>query len=858
MKKIFAMLILVITMVVCFEPVMTYFHSNSDSNKHVKVAADDVKILDFTIHKTEQDNGAAKYTIIDPVITDELEHIGSITIEFPKELTLVPATLPAGWKSQTQGGNVYNYINTANGTANNQAEVKNFLSALAFTSKQTVGGDIKITLEGGKIATWVDGEGNKHYYEFVEAQGSGKAVTWLQAYNLAKQMEYRGLQGYLATITSTEEHQFIFDSIATNPGWLGGTRMRKLTANGPQKIVDDQQLTEAKSNGTDIREALYYGNKLSTNYGVFTWANTDSAASKAQTTWYWADGPEAGQDFLSRPTYQLYTDDRIAGTEATLAYNNKNQTQQIFRGANTLGDGYNAWARDDNEPNNYHKNNDRTSPNGSLVSIPNFSGDTGTNTSYDGEYVLQFGKLSTGNTKVPRPAWNDRPQWSYDTTYNQGYYVEFSEYNNQKAEETQAVKEVPLQPYIRLKYLDVFGQSLGKDDVLLLNDDDIDIELNDEFKFLPEHLYRTDNKGKEIKFTIDKIISSNQNDVLKTANDKITELFLAFSGQDQYKRTVEIIYNPPTDLAYQYMFNPKGGEFAKDSLKYVGNDKVAPVMYGQMLSGATDITFPTVTRPGYEFKGWHDTKSKTADSIYVKPAQYLLLGDTCLEAIWEKVYYTVTFASDNDSTVKIGDNRNATPSSVATSQVEYGTLAETVRAAKSTHAWKSKNATYETGWYYKDGDRNVPVDLTSYQVTHDVTFYPIFTESAMTVHINYDANGGEFAASVGAPAPVKGVRTYEYAYKGKLLAYDKAQNPTRPGYTFTGWFDSAGKRINFADAKYQTLIADYTFYAGWEPQLVLPFTGEAPNHKRLLAVAIGSSIAMLAIIGLWIRKQKSV
>lgn len=849
MKKIFAMLILVVAMVFCYQPLTTYFNSNNDSPKQQKVVADDVKILDFTIKKDEGDNGAATYTILDPTISEELTHVGSITIEFPKELTLSATTLPSGWKSQTQGGNVYNYINTDTSTTNNQATVINFLNSLKLTAKQAVGGDIKITLEGSKIATWVDSAGNKHYYEFVEAQGN-KAVTWIEAYNLAKKMEYRGLQGYLATITSTEEHQFIFDSIATNPGWLGGTRMRKLTPGGAEKIVDDPQLTEAKSNGQDVREALLYGNKLSSNYGVFTWAEADSAAAKQQTTWYWADGPEAGQNFLSRPTYQLYTDGRVAGTEGTLSYNNKTQTQQIFRGASALGDGYNAWARDDNEPNNYHKANDRNSPNGSLVNIPNFTGD-GATTSYDGEYVLQFGKLSTGNVKTPRPAWNDRPQWSYDPNYNQGYYVEFSEYDNHKEEETTAVKEVPLQPYIRLKYLDSFGQSLGKDDVLLLNDDDIEVELNDEFDHLPEIITRTDGKGREIKFTLDKINSNNDNDELKKVDGEITELFLAFSGEDQYKRTVEVIYNPPADLAYKYIFDAKGGEFANDSLKYVGKDKVATVNYGQLLSGDTDIKFPTVTRPGYVFKGWHDVKSKTANSVYTKPAQYLLLDDTQLEALWEKVYFTVTFASDNDSTVKIGETYTTTASSVVTTEVEYGTLGETVRNAKKTHGWKSRNRTPETGWYYKDGDRNVPVDLTSYQVTHDVTFYPIFTESEMSVQIKYDAHGGEFPANVGAPTPSDNVRTYEYAYKGKLVPYDAAQNPTREDYTFIGWFDSAGNPIDFTAAKYQTLIADYTFYAGWAPHLTMPYTGTQPNNQRLIAIIIGTSVTLFALMGLW-------
>ena len=59
---------------------------------------------------------------------------------------------------------------------------------------------------------------NNHFYEFVPAQG----ISWGDAQQQAATRNYFGLQGYLTTITSGAEQNFIQGKVQGN-GWLGGS-----------------------------------------------------------------------------------------------------------------------------------------------------------------------------------------------------------------------------------------------------------------------------------------------------------------------------------------------------------------------------------------------------------------------------------------------------------------------------------------------------------------------------------------------------------------------------------------------------------------------------------------------------------
>lgn len=60
--------------------------------------------------------------------------------------------------------------------------------------------------------------GNGHYYEFVTNSG----ITWTNAKTAAEGLNYFGLKGYLATITSAAENEFCTSKLSGD-GWMGAT-----------------------------------------------------------------------------------------------------------------------------------------------------------------------------------------------------------------------------------------------------------------------------------------------------------------------------------------------------------------------------------------------------------------------------------------------------------------------------------------------------------------------------------------------------------------------------------------------------------------------------------------------------------
>ncbi|AUC16354.1 hypothetical protein BTO06_14875 [Tenacibaculum sp. SZ-18] len=78
-------------------------------------------------------------------------------------------------------------------------------------------------ISGEKIFSLTVGDANylpstQHYYEFVSDIG----VSWSQARDLAENRTYFGLRGYLVTITSADEANFVGEQ-SNGAGWIGGT-----------------------------------------------------------------------------------------------------------------------------------------------------------------------------------------------------------------------------------------------------------------------------------------------------------------------------------------------------------------------------------------------------------------------------------------------------------------------------------------------------------------------------------------------------------------------------------------------------------------------------------------------------------
>lgn len=81
-----------------------------------------------------------------------------------------------------------------------------------------------VTLEANTVEMKVGNNDVKvfdgHYYTFVAQNGK----YWAESYNEAKKLDFHGLQGYLLTVTSKEEHNVIFKLFNNQSGWTAGVR----------------------------------------------------------------------------------------------------------------------------------------------------------------------------------------------------------------------------------------------------------------------------------------------------------------------------------------------------------------------------------------------------------------------------------------------------------------------------------------------------------------------------------------------------------------------------------------------------------------------------------------------------------
>ncbi|HEX2605736.1 MAG TPA: lectin-like protein [Flavisolibacter sp.] len=124
------------------------------------------------------------------------------------------------------------------------------LRTVTFSSTSNVIGNRGISFSVGNLVSGSNG----HFYEVVTP-----ATTWATAKTNAAARSYLGLQGYLATITSQTENDFIQQKL-TADGWIG-----------------------ASDAFGDINAA--------------TGATTYAAQTNSEGKWYWVTGPEKGTQF---------------------------------------------------------------------------------------------------------------------------------------------------------------------------------------------------------------------------------------------------------------------------------------------------------------------------------------------------------------------------------------------------------------------------------------------------------------------------------------------------------------------------------------------------------------------------------
>ena len=140
-----------------------------------------------------------------------------------------------------------------------QDNINSALATLSFKGDGSAGSPtitVSVTPAGTNYFS-----GNSHYYKLVTGN-----ITWASAKSAAEASTYEGLTGYLVTISSEVENNFIKNKLATNT-WIGGSDDATYTSNTHPAI-------ESGGAGSDPTDGL-----------------------AGEGTWEWVSGPDNGKTF---------------------------------------------------------------------------------------------------------------------------------------------------------------------------------------------------------------------------------------------------------------------------------------------------------------------------------------------------------------------------------------------------------------------------------------------------------------------------------------------------------------------------------------------------------------------------------
>ncbi len=257
--------------------------------------------------------------------------------------------------------------------------------------------------------------------------------------------------------------------------------------------------------------------------------------------------------------------------------------------------------------------------------------------------------------------------------------------------------------------------------------------------------------------------------------------------------------------------------------------------------GSTATRPANPTKAGYTFKGWYSDSALTKAYDFATPVKSYLV----LYAGWKQITYTVSFNSNGGSAVSSQTviwNRTAyrptTPTkdgytftgwysdSALTQAYDFSTAVKSnmtlyagwkqitytvtfvingwYNTAEQTVAWGSKvvkpaDPTREgytfTGWY-SDSALTKAYDFA----TPVKTYLLLYAGWEQTTYVvSFDTSGGSAVSS----------QTVTWGYRAA-----KPADPTRDGYTFTGWYSDKVRTQTYSF--YSAVKSDLTLYAGWK------------------------------------------
>ena len=203
---------------------------------------------------------------------------------------------------------------------------------------------------------------------------------------------------------------------------------------------------------------------------------------------------------------------------------------------------------------------------------------------------------------------------------------------------------------------------------------------------------------------------------------------------------------------------------------------------GQIVSTQTVKTGDTLITPtapdvaGKAFVGWYDGETKFEDfntALTITETKTRTITAKYEDALY--VYFYNPAGTQIMRTEKVGDHEGH----------DFTNISYEVDATHKIVGWADK----------KNGTTNIADSITVPTDKTSVNVYAIIKEGYW---ISFDSDGGSIVDS-------------QFVLNGDKLTLDKSTTPTKPGYTFAGWYNDSGKVENGA-----TVTNPMTLKAHWD------------------------------------------
>ncbi len=202
------------------------------------------------------------------------------------------------------------------------------------------------------------------------------------------------------------------------------------------------------------------------------------------------------------------------------------------------------------------------------------------------------------------------------------------------------------------------------------------------------------------------------------------------------------------------------------------------------------------TRGGYNFLGWANSASATS-ADYVAGGRVPLSESKTIYAVWgeDTTTYTLTFDANNGSGVPAAVSCTTTGASCSVNIPNTVPTRDGYRFLGYANSASATSAEYTAG--------------SSLSLSADKTIYAVWELTQNTLALGFNLNGGEgtissVTCSIDIEHPTCSVNIPNTV-------------PTRSGYNFLGWADSASATsAAYTAGSSLTLSADKTIYAVWE------------------------------------------